>query len=84
MPFLGLFLFGFGYVGGASLWQGGIGRGVRSVMAAVFGRRTVVVPPPAFAPFAGRDAASAGDDSWERQPTMELVPHKRSGGGVVV
>ena len=34
MPFLALFLAGFGYVGGASLWQGGIGQALRGVVHA--------------------------------------------------
>jgi len=44
LPFLGLFLCGFGYVGWVSLWQGGVGVALRRA----FGRRgTLVVPPPA-------------------------------------
>ena len=43
MPFLCLFLCGFGYVGWGSLWQGGVGVALRGL----FGRRgvTVVAPP---------------------------------------
>jgi hypothetical protein len=33
MPFVALFLCGFGYVGGASLWHGSIGRAVRDLFA---------------------------------------------------
>jgi cellulose synthase/poly-beta-1,6-N-acetylglucosamine synthase-like glycosyltransferase len=33
MPFLALFLAGFGYVGGSSLWQGDIGRSLRGTVA---------------------------------------------------
>ncbi len=33
MPFLALFLFGYGYVGGASLLQGRMGRALRSIFA---------------------------------------------------
>src|SRR5262249_50093646 len=33
MPFLALFLAGFGYVGWVSLWQGGIGLAVRGALA---------------------------------------------------
>src|SRR5437762_14092872 len=84
MPFLCLFLCGFGYVGGASLWQGGIGRSLRSAVLGLYPRRTVVVPPPAFAPFAGPDAAANSRDAWDRQPTVELTPHKRPGRRVVV
>jgi cellulose synthase/poly-beta-1,6-N-acetylglucosamine synthase-like glycosyltransferase len=35
MPFLGLFLYGYGYVGGASLWQAGLSRLVHNI----FGRK---------------------------------------------
>jgi len=46
LPFLGLFLCGFGYVGWVSLWQGGVGISLRRMFS---GRgRVVVVPPPAF------------------------------------
>jgi cellulose synthase/poly-beta-1,6-N-acetylglucosamine synthase-like glycosyltransferase len=46
MPFLGLFLCGFGYVGCVSLWQGNVGVALRRA----FARRgsSVVVPPPAY------------------------------------
>jgi len=46
LPFLGLFLCGFGYVGWVSLWQGGVGISLRHA----FSRRArvVVLPPPAF------------------------------------
>jgi cellulose synthase/poly-beta-1,6-N-acetylglucosamine synthase-like glycosyltransferase len=47
VPFLGLFLCGFGYVGWVSLWQGSVGMALRSRLA----RRTTataVVPPPAY------------------------------------
>ena len=51
MPFLALFLCGFGYVGWVSLWQGAVGAAIRA-----FGARLVpahrwavpIVPPPAF------------------------------------
>jgi cellulose synthase/poly-beta-1,6-N-acetylglucosamine synthase-like glycosyltransferase len=48
LPFLGLFLCGFGYVGWVSLWQGGVGVGLRQAFARFTDRRRVVVPPPAF------------------------------------
>jgi cellulose synthase/poly-beta-1,6-N-acetylglucosamine synthase-like glycosyltransferase len=44
LPFLGLFLYGFGYVGWVSLWQGNVGMAVRRL----FGTRSrgvAVVPP---------------------------------------
>jgi hypothetical protein len=52
IPFLGLFLAGFGYVGWVSLWQGGVGLAIRGFFASLVRRQassTVVVPPPAFA-----------------------------------
>lgn len=48
MPFLGLFLAGFGYVGVVSLWQGAIGCGVRHLAARLFNRRPIMVQPPKF------------------------------------
>jgi cellulose synthase/poly-beta-1,6-N-acetylglucosamine synthase-like glycosyltransferase len=52
IPFLCLFLCGFGYVGWGSVWQGNVGVALRGL----FGRRGVtVVAPPAFVPVvAGR------------------------------
>ncbi len=51
LPFLMLFLCGFGYVGWASLWQGALGTALRAVLrgGGRRGRATVqVVPPPSF------------------------------------
>jgi hypothetical protein len=57
MPFLALFLCGFGYVGWVSLWQGGVGVATRAFGAHVLARviaprRRVpaipIVPPPGF------------------------------------
>jgi cellulose synthase/poly-beta-1,6-N-acetylglucosamine synthase-like glycosyltransferase len=48
LPFLGLFLYGFGYVGWVSLWQGNVGMAVRRLFAGRLGRRSggvAVVPP---------------------------------------
>jgi glycosyltransferase involved in cell wall biosynthesis len=58
LPFLGLFLYGFGYVGVVSLWQGGVGAALRRL----FGRRdrgVTVVPPPGYPVI---PAQAAGDD----------------------
>ena len=50
IPFLCLFLCGFGYVGWGSVWQGGVGAALRGA----FGRRGVtVVAPPAYPVVAG-------------------------------
>jgi hypothetical protein len=51
IPFLGLFLAGFGYVGWVSLWQGGVGLAIRNGFVGAFARllprhTTTVVPPP--------------------------------------
>jgi hypothetical protein len=51
MPFLALFLAGFGYVGWVSLWQGGTGVAIRAFASRFIParRRAVeIVPPPAF------------------------------------
>jgi cellulose synthase/poly-beta-1,6-N-acetylglucosamine synthase-like glycosyltransferase len=45
VPFLGLFLYGFGYVGWMSLWQGGAGTWLRGLLPA---RSVAVVPPPPY------------------------------------
>jgi hypothetical protein len=47
VPFLLLFLCGFGYVGWGSVWQGGFGAAVRARLG-MRRRGTAVVPPPAF------------------------------------
>jgi hypothetical protein len=55
MPFLALFLAGFGYVGWVSLWQGGFGVAIRAFATRLYParRRAVpivvpILPPPAF------------------------------------
>ena len=51
LPFLGLFLCGFGYVGWVSLWQGGVGIAMRRMFAGLAGHRgSTVVVPPAYVP----------------------------------
>jgi len=69
MPFLALFLAGFGYVGWVSLWQGGIGLAVRGALARLVHRpafagllgareaSTAIVPPPAFVVLNAKSAA---------------------------
>jgi len=47
LPFLGLFLYGFGYVGGVSLWQGSVGVGIRQLFRSR-SRGVAVVPPPPY------------------------------------
>jgi hypothetical protein len=77
LPFLGLFLCGFGYVGWVSLWQGGVGVALRRTLAASFGRRSVaVVPPPAYPVIGQRTSDSmAGEivvpDKTVPQPASE-------------
>jgi glycosyltransferase involved in cell wall biosynthesis len=50
LPFLMLFLCGFGYVGWASLWQGGVGAALRNVVRRAGERPATVqvLPPPSF------------------------------------
>jgi len=58
IPFLCLFLCGFGYVGWGSVWQGGFGAAMRGA----FGRRGVtVVAPPAYPVAAGRSTDISGE-----------------------
>jgi cellulose synthase/poly-beta-1,6-N-acetylglucosamine synthase-like glycosyltransferase len=45
MPFLALFLFGFGYVGVVSVWQGTLGQLVRGLFERETGSGVVVTPP---------------------------------------
>jgi cellulose synthase/poly-beta-1,6-N-acetylglucosamine synthase-like glycosyltransferase len=78
LPFLGLFLWGFGYVGWFSLWQGGAGASLRGIFSARFGRRGVaVVPPPAY-PVMGQLGTDGivgeivvPEDGARRQPASE-------------
>jgi cellulose synthase/poly-beta-1,6-N-acetylglucosamine synthase-like glycosyltransferase len=72
IPFLCLFLCGFGYVGWGSVWQGGFGAALRGA----FGRRGVtVVAPPAYPVVTGR----ATDLSGELVVTdAALVPSRAS------
>jgi cellulose synthase/poly-beta-1,6-N-acetylglucosamine synthase-like glycosyltransferase len=67
MPFLALFLYGFGYVGWLSLWQGGVGVSARRLVARVlpFGvaarwSSVPVVPPPAFPVMGARGTVGDG------------------------
>jgi hypothetical protein len=91
MPFLALFLAGFGYVGGSSLWQGNIGQAMRGS----FRRRPVVAGAPStFVPVPAVSSAMVGaapasmklDDltaqEWDGGPTMEMVPGQSSRSGL--
>jgi cellulose synthase/poly-beta-1,6-N-acetylglucosamine synthase-like glycosyltransferase len=85
MPFLALFLCGYGYVGGASLWQGDIGQAVREGWAGLFGRKQAVVSPPAFPNLAtstGAAPAAELSDQWVDGPVVDLAPAPRSGSRV--
>jgi cellulose synthase/poly-beta-1,6-N-acetylglucosamine synthase-like glycosyltransferase len=78
MPFIGLFLVGFGYVGLVSLWQGGFGLAFRRLVS----RRTVVVPPPAFAVVAlplTDGATPASELPVYEATTAQLRPGRRNG-----
>jgi hypothetical protein len=54
IPFLCLFLCGFGYVGWGSVWQGGFGAAVRGLFGRDGRRGVTVVAPPAYPVVAGR------------------------------
>jgi cellulose synthase/poly-beta-1,6-N-acetylglucosamine synthase-like glycosyltransferase len=85
IPFLGLFLAGFGYVGWVSLWQGGVGLAARGFFARLFGRReatTVVVPPPAFVVMNAKSPAPA-DVSFGGEPAEALSASAVRSGAVV-
>ncbi len=84
MPFLALFLCGFGYVGLVSLWQGGIGAGLRALAPRVGvrparARGTVVVPPSAYPVLGGGFVPGeprpilAGADRPARAPSRATV-----------
>jgi hypothetical protein len=63
IPFLALFLCGFGYVGWVSLWQGGVGLAARAAFARLLRRRSVtVVPPPAYVVIRSKAQALGGDE----------------------
>jgi cellulose synthase/poly-beta-1,6-N-acetylglucosamine synthase-like glycosyltransferase len=60
LPFLGLFLYGFGYVGLTSLWQGSVGAGLRALFRRP-ARGVAVVPPPGYPLVPAKGAAAGGD-----------------------
>src|SRR5262245_32912604 len=71
LPFLGLFLCGFGYVGWVSLWQGGVGMALRRLFTGVMGRGgTVVVPPPAHPVMNVRRKAITGEIVLPDAPSL--------------
>jgi cellulose synthase/poly-beta-1,6-N-acetylglucosamine synthase-like glycosyltransferase len=57
VPFLLLFLCGFGYVGWGSVWQGSVGASLRARLG-LRRRGTTVVPPPAYVVTAAAPAAA--------------------------
>jgi cellulose synthase/poly-beta-1,6-N-acetylglucosamine synthase-like glycosyltransferase len=67
MPFLALFLCGFGYVGVLSVWQGQLGMAVRGLFER---ERTSVVVPPVL-PVFGQSASRAFDTSYSTSPLQE-------------
>lgn len=73
MPFLALFLCGFGYVGVVSLWQSGLGAAVRRLATRLRPVRAVkVVPPPAFSVLAPAGYRPVGDFGAD-EPTLPDV-----------
>jgi cellulose synthase/poly-beta-1,6-N-acetylglucosamine synthase-like glycosyltransferase len=91
MPFLALFLAGFAYVGGASLWQGNIGQAMRGAFRSrpvVAGAASTFLPVPAVssAMVGAAPASMKLDDltaqEWDGGPTMEMVPGQSSRSGL--
>ncbi len=77
MPFLGLFLVGFGYVGGASLWQGEIGQSIQSVLDRL--RPAPTMPAAAPAPLLRPEPVGAVPaihlaEEWGTGSAIGLVP----------
>jgi cellulose synthase/poly-beta-1,6-N-acetylglucosamine synthase-like glycosyltransferase len=73
LPFLALFLCGFGYVGVLSVWQGRLGQTLRELASSALGRRAVV-PPPAHAPLRtvfAQSASKAFETSYRTSPLQE-------------
>jgi cellulose synthase/poly-beta-1,6-N-acetylglucosamine synthase-like glycosyltransferase len=71
MPFLALFLCGYGYVGGASLWQGNLGRAVRE-----FFTRTPAVEvtePDAVMPMPPPIPVAVAASSYNRAPHAPMA-----------
>ncbi len=68
VPFLVLFLCGFGYVGWGSVWQGGFGSALRARLG-LRRRGTAVVPPPAYIV----PSAAAPSDVLTAQPSSKVT-----------
>jgi hypothetical protein len=74
MPFLALFLFGFGYVGVLSMWQGDLGLALRRLRERASEKPAVVVPPPLFPALHATITHSASrvlDTSYSTSPRHE-------------
>jgi hypothetical protein len=76
MPFLGLFLCGFGYVGVLSVWQGRLGQILRQLRPEA--ASLVMPPPPAYPnlvvpgmPVLAQSASSAFETSYRTSPLQE-------------
>ena len=69
MPFLALFLCGYGYVGGASLWQGAVGQSVRALAVRLRPPRPLLGSPSGFDVPALPQPAVAMSDNWVAQST---------------
>ena len=81
LPFLGLFLCGFAYVGWLSLWQGNLGARVRELASSLRSRRpasTAIVPPPGFAVLSAA-IADAPSQSATRRGSVATAPAQRTG-----
>jgi hypothetical protein len=86
MPFLALFLAGFGYVGWVSLWQGGIGLAIRDTFARPFIRSsarrevaTAIVPPTPFVVMNAKSVATR-DVTFQSDGDSMSVPSLGTAG----
>ncbi len=78
LPFLGLFLCGFGYVGWVSLWQGGVGaRDAPHVRRPGRPRGSSVVVPPACCTARSSTSAARPSRARSSSPTPRSAPPKR-------
>jgi len=71
VPFLMLFLWGFGYVGWGSVWQGSLGASLRARLGLRRRSSTAVIPPPAYVV---TGTAAAPSDMLVGEPSNKISP----------
>jgi hypothetical protein len=87
MPFLGLFLFGFGYVGGLSLWQGEIGQALRESFSGAR-LRPPSIPTAIAVPLRRRESQGAIPaiqltEEWGTGSAISLVSSDKTSPGML-